>query len=116
MLEYVEGQWKFLLDMLPQDLDLEATARETRALVCPRVIRTAETLLRIVLAYCCCGLSLRETGTWAAIIRESLTIAGWVAMWRPMQIYLYDWWPLLRLGKVFQGLSHVPMEFVQKGT
>ncbi len=58
----------------------------------------------------------RETGTWAAIIRESLTIAGWVAMWRPMQIYLYDWWPLLRLGKVFQGLSHVPMEFVQKGT
>jgi hypothetical protein len=23
--------------------------------------------------------------------RESLTIAGWVAMWRPMQIFLYDW-------------------------
>ena len=28
------------------------------------------------------------------IARESLTIVGWVAMWRPMQIFLYDWWPL----------------------
>src|SRR5271169_4863889 len=25
-----------------------------------------------------------ESGTWAAVVRESLTIAGWVAMWRPM--------------------------------
>jgi hypothetical protein len=31
-----------------------------------------------------------EAGTWAAAVRESLTIAGWVAMWRPMQIYLDD--------------------------
>jgi hypothetical protein len=33
-------------------------------------------------------------GPLAGIVRESLTIAGWVAMWRPIQIYLYDWWPL----------------------
>src|SRR5579863_8012249 len=32
-----------------------------------------------------------KPATWAEITRESLTIAGWVAMWRPMQIYLYDW-------------------------
>ena len=24
-----------------------------------------------------------ETGTWAYVVRESLTIAGWVAMWQP---------------------------------
>lgn len=63
--KYLEDQWKFLLGMLPADVDLEATARQTKAFVCPRVIRTAETLLRIVLAYCCCGKSLRETGEWA---------------------------------------------------
>jgi hypothetical protein len=33
-------------------------------------------------------------GALAGIARESLTIAGWVAMWRPIQLYLYDWWPL----------------------
>ena len=54
-------------------------------------------------------------GTWASISRESLTIAGWVAMWRPMQIYLYDWWPLRRRGRIFAKLSQMPVEVVPKG-
>ena len=57
----------------------------------------------------------REAGTWAAIVREGLTIAGWVAMWRPMQIYLYDWWPVLRRSRTFDKLSHMPVELVQRG-
>ena len=57
----------------------------------------------------------REAGTWAAVVRESLTIAGWVAMWRPMQIYLYDWWPLRRRSRIFIKLSHMPVEVVQHG-
>ena len=30
----------------------------------------------------------------AAILRESLLIGGWVAMWRPIEIFLYEWWPI----------------------
>jgi hypothetical protein len=60
------GDWKYLLGMLPEGLDLDETARECGALLLPRVIRTAETLLRLVLAYCCCGLSLQQTSFWAA--------------------------------------------------
>ena len=30
----------------------------------------------------------------AHILQESLLIGGWVAMWRPMEIFLYDWWPI----------------------
>jgi len=56
-----------------------------------------------------------EAGTWASVLRESLTIAGWVAMWRPMQIYLYDWWPLRRRGRIYAKLSHMPVEVVPKG-
>jgi hypothetical protein len=55
-------------------------------------------------------LLLGEVGTWASILRESLTIAGWVAMWRPMEIYLYDWWPLRRRGRIFDKLSEMPVE------
>jgi len=57
-----------------------------------------------------------DAGTWASILRESLTIAGWVAMWRPMQIYLYDWWPLRRRGRIFEKLSQMPVEVVPKET
>lgn len=38
------------------------------------------------------------------IARESLTIVGWVAMWRPMQIFLYDWWPVLRKIRLYERL------------
>ncbi len=39
------------------------------------------------------------------IARESLTIVGWVAMWKPMQTFLYDWWPVLRKIRLYQRLS-----------
>jgi hypothetical protein len=44
------------------------------------------------------------------IARESLTIAGWVAMWRPIRIFLYDWWPVLRLGHLYEKLSRMRVE------
>ena len=62
----------------------------------------------------CLGLSKvllgAESGTWPSIWREGLTIAGWVAMWRPMEIYLYDWWPLRRRSRIYTKLSRVPVE------
>ena len=30
-------------------------------------------------------------------LQEGAAIAGWVAMWRPMEMLLYDWWPIRRL-------------------
>lgn len=31
---------------------------------------------------------------WAEFIEIGLHIAGWVAMWRPLELFLYDWWPV----------------------
>ena len=53
-------------------------------------------------------------GTWTVIAGESLTIAGWVAMWRPMEIYLYDWWPIRRRGRVYLKLSRMPVAVLEK--
>ena len=39
------------------------------------------------------------------ILKESLLIGGWVAMWRPMQIYLYEWWPIDRRGRIYRNLG-----------
>jgi len=44
-------------------------------------------------------------GTFLTILRESLTIGGWVAMWRPLQIFLYDWWPLTRRRSIYRSLG-----------
>src|SRR2546427_3523365 len=36
----------------------------------------------------------------AEIVRESLTIGGWVSMWRPLEIVLYDYWPIPDEGRL----------------
>jgi len=47
--------------------------------------------------------------TLAVIVKESLTIGGWVAMWRPMEIFLYDWWPLAARRRIMKKLGTLPV-------
>jgi hypothetical protein len=51
----------------------------------------------------------------AAIVKESLLIAGWVAMWRPLEIFLYDWWPIVGDRRVFRRLSRIDVRVVEEG-
>ena len=43
----------------------------------------------------------------ASVIRESLLIGGWVAMWRPLEIFLYEWWPIRSEASLFARLSEI---------
>lgn len=49
-----------------------------------------------------------------ALIRESMVIGGWVAMWRPLEIFLYDWWPILAERKLYDRLSAMPVRITFK--
>jgi hypothetical protein len=56
-----------------------------------------------------------RSGTLLIILREGLIIAGWVAMWRPMEIFLYEWWPLLRKRRLYEKLSRMHVEVRKRG-
>jgi len=43
------------------------------------------------------------------ILRESLTIGGWVSMWRPLEIFLYDWWPIRSEARLSERLAAMPV-------
>jgi hypothetical protein len=43
------------------------------------------------------------------ILRESLTIGGWVSMWRPLEVFLYDWWPIRNEARLFDRLAAMPL-------
>jgi hypothetical protein len=45
-----------------------------------------------------------------SIVDEGLLILGWVAMWRPIEVLLYDWWPLTRRRAVLRRLAVIPVE------
>jgi len=55
------------------------------------------------------------TNALAAVLRESLVVGGWVAMWRPIEIFLYDWWPLLAEARRFDRLAAMPVEIRPPG-
>jgi hypothetical protein len=50
------------------------------------------------------------------IIREGFLIGGWVAMWRPLEVFLYDWWPIRAEGRLLQRLSTMPVRIEYKET
>jgi hypothetical protein len=59
--------------------------------------------------------SLRDT-RFADVIREGLLIGGWVAMWRPLEVFLYDWWPIRAEAHLFDRLSTMPVRIEYKET
>jgi hypothetical protein len=54
-------------------------------------------------------------GRLSEVIREGVLIGGWVAMWRPLEVFLYEWWPIRAEGRLFQRLSTIPVriEYVE---
>ena len=50
------------------------------------------------------------SGNASRFIEEGLIILGWVANWRPIEIFLYDWWPLARRRDLYRRLADAKVE------
>lgn len=44
------------------------------------------------------------------LLHEGVLIIGWVAMWRPLDLLLYEWWPLLRDLRLYRRIATLPVE------
>jgi hypothetical protein len=60
--------------------------------------------------------SYLEEGQLASVLREGLLIVGWVAMWRPLEVFLYDWWPIRAEVRLFERLSTMPVRIEYEDT
>jgi hypothetical protein len=45
-------------------------------------------------------------------LHESIVIGAWVALWRPLEIFLYDWWPILGEARLYDRLSAMQVQVV----
>jgi hypothetical protein len=52
------------------------------------------------------------------ILKESFLIGGWVPMWRPIEIFQYDWWPIRAEANLADRLSvmAVRISYTQGGS
>ena len=87
----------------------QATRQQLRQL-----FRVGRISLVIGLAFLACAIALGEfvaslvsKENYASIIKESFVIGGWVALWRPLEIFLYDWWPIRAEAKLHDRLGEM---------
>jgi hypothetical protein len=45
-------------------------------------------------------------------VHESIVIGAWVALWRPLEIFLYEWWPILGEARLYDRLSAMQVQVV----
>jgi hypothetical protein len=95
-----------------------ASKRKLRAL-----FRRGRISLIIALAFLTASLAVGNAVTGylgqsglGGVIREGFLIGGWVAMWRPLEVFLYDWWPIRADGRRLQRLSTIPVRIEYKET
>lgn len=79
-----------------------------------RVGRASLAIGLAVLGTCLIGgqmaAALLGEGPVASFLAEGLIILGWVANWRPLEIFLYDWWPLVQKRRLYLRLASAPVE------
>lgn len=47
----------------------------------------------------------RLPGHLGEVVHTGLVIMGWVALWRPIEVLLYDWWPLVQQRKELRRVA-----------
>jgi len=86
-----------------------------------QLMRRGRLSLCVGLASLATGLLLNQlvakpgSGAVIEILREGLTIGGWAAMWRPLEIYLHDWWPLFEERRRLDRLARMRVRVVMPG-
>ena len=102
--------------LLPEALSNYFTARalSTRRAL-NRLLREGRAALVIGLVFLgLCLVASEAVNQWTAglatrLLGEGLLIVGWVALWRPLEIFLYEWWPIHRRLRVHQRLATAPV-------
>ena len=64
---------------------------------------------RRFLALCLSARASVQTVGGSGVLSEGLLIIGWVGLWRPVEIFLYDWWPIWRRRRRFAALARAPV-------
>lgn len=96
-------------------------ARRTRSNM-RELLTIAQVSLGIGLGVLAVCIALRQVlqglvpaGAIAGFLGEGLVIVGWVANWRPIEILLYEWWPMARRRKLLERLANAPVDLAVSG-
>ncbi len=111
--EAIQEGAKIVPDALYHYFDYLAGITHKEFVYCMRQGRTS---LFIGLSFLIICITLQRVvvsfgdNAFGSILAEGLNICGWVAMWRPIQVFLYDWWAVLRMRRVYEKIRDMKIE------
>jgi hypothetical protein len=79
-------------------------------------LQRGRTSLAIGLGFLAACMVGREFALWwvpsavQRILSEGLLIIGWVAMWGPLEVFLYGWWPIAGTCRILERLAELEVE------
>lgn len=111
--EYVnDDNSRQLQDAISNYFGWRAHESRRRLLHCLREGRLAALLGLAFLVFCLLARGVANhylDGFLGHVLDEGLLIIGWVALWRPIEIFLYDWWPLRRELLIHRRIERLPV-------
>lgn len=71
-------------------------------------------LIGLVILISCIGIAQNLTvpqppGFWG-ILREGIVIFGWVSIWKPIELILFDWYPILEQFRLYKKLQSTEID------
>lgn len=57
-------------------------------------------------------LSTIEGSLINTMLSEGLTIIGWVAMWEPVYVFLYGWWPIVQKRNIYRKILSMDLSVI----
>jgi hypothetical protein len=57
-------------------------------------------------------VSSLENHLLAQLFADALLIIGWVAMWEPITVLLYELWPIIQLKKTYEKISRMEIDII----
>jgi hypothetical protein len=124
----------YIEDSEPKDLSKEAICEAIHSYFSYRIdlqkgdlksfIRRAQLFLAIglmILILCLSiaqGLSIPDPPGAIGILREGVVIFGWVSIWKPIELILFDWYPLFEKLRFYKKLfsTEIDIRFITTPT
>lgn len=78
-------------------------------------------MIGLLVLFVCLGIaqlisSKHSDSGLAVIAHEGFTIIGWVAMWRPIEVFLYDWFPLREEKLYLEKIATLEIDLILNRT
>jgi len=52
--------------------------------------------------------------TYFSILKEGITIFGWVSLWKPIELLLFDWYPIYETQRFYKRLTEIEVHTIFK--